>query len=147
MKEKQRDEISESALLLFPLLKRLFNGDSSDPALASLRNQTYHVLRILEIRGPLPISAIGTRLLIAKQNMTTLIDRLINDGLVARRNDTADRRVVNIIITEKGRGFLKEKRQGLKRIVEENLSKLNDEDIESLHSVFEIIKTIVHKLE
>ena len=147
MKEKQRDEISESALLLFPLLKRLFNGDSSDPALASLRNQTYHVLRILEIRGPLPISAIGKRLLIAKQNMTTLIDRLINDGLVARRNDTADRRVVNIIITEKGRGFLKEKRQGLKRIVEENLSKLNDEDIESLHSVFEIIKTIVHKLE
>ena len=35
------DEISQSALLLIPLLKRLFNGDPGDPALALLRNQTF----------------------------------------------------------------------------------------------------------
>lgn len=146
MEKKHADEISESALLLFPLLKRLFTGDPSDPALASLRNQTYHILRILETRGSLPVSAIGKQLLIAKQNMTTLIDRLVNDGLVDRKNDDADRRITNIIITEKGREFLKEKRLGLKKIVGENLSKLSDEDIESLHSVFGVIRTIVHKL-
>ncbi|MCX5812325.1 MAG: MarR family transcriptional regulator [Proteobacteria bacterium] len=147
MKENQLDELSESALLLFPLLKHLFNGDSGDPALASLRNQTYHILRILERRGPLPVSAIGKQLFIAKQNMTTFVDRLINEGLVERKNDAADRRVINIIITEKGRVFVKERRQGLKKIVKENLSKLSDEDIESLHSVFDVIRTIVHKLE
>jgi DNA-binding MarR family transcriptional regulator len=146
MEEKHADEISESALLLFPLLKRLFTGDPSDPALASLRNQTYHILRILETRGSLPVSAVGKQLLIAKQNMTALIDRLANDGLVDRKNDAADRRITNVIITEKGREFLKEKRQGLKRIVGENLSKLSDEDIESLHSVFGVIRTILHKL-
>jgi DNA-binding MarR family transcriptional regulator len=147
MKEKKADEISEDALLLFPLLKHLFNGDSGDPALASLRNQTYHILRILERRGPLPVSAIGKQLFIAKQNMTTFIDKLMNEGLVKRKNDAADRRIINIIITEKGRVFLKERRQGLKKIVDENLSKLSNEDIESLHSVFEVIRTIVYKLE
>jgi DNA-binding MarR family transcriptional regulator len=147
MNEKYADEISEGALLLFPLLKRLFNGDSSDPALTSLRNQTYHILRILKIRGPLPLSAIGKQLFIAKQNMTTLIDRLMRDGLVERQSDAADRRIINTIITEKGREFLEEKRQGLKRIVGDNLSNLSDVDIESLHSVFDVIRTIVNKLE
>jgi DNA-binding MarR family transcriptional regulator len=127
-------------------MKRLFHGDSSDPALASLRNQTYHILRILEIRGPLPVSGIGNLLFIAKQNMTTLIDRLMNDGLVERMNDAADRRIINIIITKKGREFLKERREGLKKIVGNNLSKLNNEDIESLGFVFRIIRTIIHKL-
>ena len=147
MKEKQVDEISESALLLFPLMKRLFNGDPGVPALASLRNQTYHILRILERRGPLPVSAIGKQLFIAKQNMTTLIDRLMNDGLVERKNDAADRRIINVIITEKGGRFLQERKQDLKKIVRENLSKLSAEDIESLHSAFRVIRTIVHKLE
>jgi DNA-binding MarR family transcriptional regulator len=147
MKEKKADEISENALILFPLLKRLFNGNSSDPALTSLRNQTYHILRILEIRGPLPVSAIGNVLFIAKQNMTTLIDRLMNDGLVERKNDAADRRIINIIITEKGREFLKERREGLKKIVGGNLSKLSGEDIKSLRSAFRVIRTMVHKLE
>ena len=117
MKEKQMEEISLSALLLFPLLKRLFNGDPGDPALASLRNQTYQILRILERGGPLPVSAIGRQLLIAKQNMTTLIDRLMNDGLVERRSHATDRRVTNIFITEKGIQFLKESMLDLKKIV------------------------------
>jgi DNA-binding MarR family transcriptional regulator len=147
MKEKQADEISESALLLFPLMKRLFNGDPGVPALASLRNQTYHILRILEKRGPLPVSAIGKQLFIAKQNMTTLIDRLMDDGLVERKNDATDRRIINILITKKGVGVLKECMLDLKKIVRENLSKLNDNDIKSLHSAFRIMGIIVHKLE
>ena len=146
MKEKQADEISESALLLFPLLKRLFNGDPRTPALASLRNQTYHILRILERRGPLPVSAVGRQLFIAKQNMTTLIDRLTKDGLVERKKDASDRRIINVTLTEKGGRFLKERKLGLKKIVRENLSKLGDEDIESLHSAFREIKNIVFKL-
>jgi DNA-binding MarR family transcriptional regulator len=147
MKEKQTEEISESALLLLPMLKRLFNGDPVSPALASLRNQTYHILRILERRGPLPVSAIGKQLFIAKQNMTTFIDRLMKEGLVERKNDAADRRVINVIITDKGRTLLKERMLGLKELVRANLSKLSDEEIESLHSALGVIGTIVHKLE
>jgi DNA-binding MarR family transcriptional regulator len=146
MKEKQMEEISLSALLLFPLLKRLFNGDPGDPAFALLRNQTYQILRILERSGPLPVSAIGKRLFIAKQNMTTLIDKLMNDGLVERRSHATDRRVTNIFITEKGIRFLKESMLSLKNIVKGNLSELSDEDIESLCASFRTIRTIAHKL-
>jgi DNA-binding MarR family transcriptional regulator len=147
MVQRQLDEISESALLLFPLLKRLIKGDPNDPARVPFRNQSYHVLRILERKGPLPMSAIGKRLIIAKQNMTTLTDKLTNDGLVERRNDTRDRRIVNIVITKKGIEFLQESRLSLKKIIRENLSELNSEEIESLDSAFQTIKAVVSKLE
>jgi DNA-binding MarR family transcriptional regulator len=147
MKEKQMEEISLSALQLFPLLKRLFNGDPGDPALAPLRNQTYQILRILERSGPLPVSAIGKQLIIAKQNMTTLIDKLMNDGLVERRSHATDRRVTNIFITEKGIRFLKESMGSLKNIVKGNLSGLREEDIELLCDSFRTIRTIAQKLD
>lgn len=147
MKENKRDEISENALLIFLLMKRLFSGDPANPALASLKNQTYHVLRILERKGPLPVSAIGKELFIAKQNMTTLIDKLMNDGLVERKSDSVDRRIVQAVITDKGRESLKERRSGLKKIVGENLAKLGDDDIEALHRAFGVIRTVVDKLQ
>jgi len=146
MKENKRDEVSESALLLFPMVKRLYSGDPGGPALASLRNQTYFALRVLEMAGPLPTSAIGNRLFIAKQNMTTLVDRLVSQGLAERENDTADRRVIRVMITEKGREFLKEGKSELKKIVRENLAKLSDEDIESLCRAFRVMREIVDKL-
>ena len=93
------------------------------------------------------MSAIGKRLAIAKQNMTTLVDKLMNDGLVERRNDTHDRRVINIVITETGVEFLQESLATLKEIIKENLSELSSEDIESLDSAFQTIKGVVSKLE
>lgn len=147
MVQKQLDEISESALLLFPLLKRLVKGDPSDPARVPFRNQSYHVLRILQKKGPLPVSAIGKRLTIAKQNMTPLIDKLMDDGLVERRNDTSDRRVIHIVITERGTSFLRESRLALKKIIKANLAELGREDIRSLDSAFKAIKAVVSKLE
>lgn len=146
MNEKQMEEISLSALLLFPFLKRLFSGDPGDPALAPLRNQTYHILRILERSGPLPVSAIGKQLIIAKQNMTTLVDRLMKEGLVERRFDLKDRRVINVFLTKKGKKYLQESMQGLIKIAGHKLSELGDEDIESLHKAFQTIRTIAPKL-
>ncbi|MEW6184959.1 MAG: MarR family transcriptional regulator [Thermodesulfobacteriota bacterium] len=146
MKTNPLEEISLSALHLFPLLKRLFNGDPGDPALAPLRNQTYHILRILERKGPMPVSAIGKQLIIAKQNMTTLVDKLMKEGLVERKLDVKDRRVVNVLITKKGVKFLQESMAGLKKIVSLNLSGLGAEEIEELNKAFKTIRTIAHKL-
>jgi DNA-binding MarR family transcriptional regulator len=67
--------------------------------------------------------------------------------LVERRNDAADRRVINIVIKEKGIGFLKESMLALKKIVRKNLSELSDEDIESLHTAFRAIRSVVPKLD
>jgi DNA-binding MarR family transcriptional regulator len=141
------NQISESALLLFPLLKRLVKGDPDDPARVPFRNHSYHVLKMLEGQGPLPMSVVGKHLAVAKQNMTTLIDKLMREGLVERRQDAADRRVIQIVITRQGSRFLKQSRTALKRIIRKNLSELCDEDVRSLDSALQTIRAVVTKLE
>ena len=50
--------------------------------------------------------------------MTGLLDRMERDGLVERRTDPADRRVLKIFLTEAGAGA----RDAVVRIVDETLS-------------------------
>lgn len=52
--------------------------------------------------GPMPISQIADYFLIQKPNMTQIIDDLCHNGLVERNVSKNDRRVVNIVLTEKG---------------------------------------------
>ena len=61
------------------------------------------VLAMLDHRGSLSITEISNSFGIAKPNITPLVDRLIEDGLVMRERNSADRRVVNVVICEKGR--------------------------------------------
>jgi DNA-binding MarR family transcriptional regulator len=147
MNESAVDEIAESIMLFFPLLKRLLRGDPGDTTLAPFRNQSYHVLRILQKRGPLAISTVGSRLAIAKQNMTGLIDRLEADGLVERRHDPSDRRIVNIAVTEKGGVFLSEATEGMKQIITRNLAGLSAANLDELHHAMTSIRRVFLELE
>jgi DNA-binding MarR family transcriptional regulator len=141
------DQISDGALLLFRLLKRLLQGNPDDPARLPFRNQSYQTLKVLERHGALPMSVLGKQLVIAKQNMTTLIDTLMRKGLVERRRDESDRRVVRIVITPRGERFLEDSRTALKQIIRKNLSELSPQDIRALDTAFQTLRTVVSKLE
>lgn len=68
----------------------------------------YNILRIL--RGARPkavkISEIAERMITRDPDVTRLVDRLIKQGLVRRRRDTEDRRVVLVEITGAGLSLL-----------------------------------------
>ncbi len=68
----------------------------------------FRILHILAMSGSSPISEIGRRVCISKPHMTAIIDSLTGEGLVTRRPDPADRRVIRIRITRKGQAPLKE---------------------------------------
>jgi MarR family transcriptional regulator, organic hydroperoxide resistance regulator len=65
----------------------------------------YNVLRILRGAGAggLPCGEIAERMIAKDPDVTRLIDRLAKQGLVERRRSEADRRVVQVVITERGR--------------------------------------------
>jgi DNA-binding MarR family transcriptional regulator len=68
----------------------------------------YNILRILRGARPKPIrtSDIGDRMITRDPDVTRLIDRLIQQGLVRRERDTEDRRVVLVEITGQGLAML-----------------------------------------
>ena len=69
-----------------------------------LSAQQYNALRLLEAVHPktVPTSAIGNKLISRSPDMTRLLDRLEDRGLVHRERRNDNRRVVEVGITEAG---------------------------------------------
>jgi MarR family 2-MHQ and catechol resistance regulon transcriptional repressor len=66
----------------------------------------FMVLEALLHKGPLTISAIGEKVLLASASMTSAIDRLEERGLVHRSLSPEDRRVRLVALTCAGRAFI-----------------------------------------
>jgi DNA-binding MarR family transcriptional regulator len=61
------------------------------------------VLRVLEARDGLKSSEVAARGWSTPGTVTTVVDTLVRDGLVERRRDNHDRRVVRLYLTQRGR--------------------------------------------
>jgi DNA-binding MarR family transcriptional regulator len=75
-----------------------------------LSPQQYNVLRILKGNHPKSYcnQEITSRMLDKSSNATRIVDKLVEKKLVSRTEDSADRRLVNINITDTGIKLLKE---------------------------------------
>ena len=69
----------------------------------------FDVLMQLQDAGPqgLRLSDLAQRVLITKSGITRLVDRLVADGLLERRQCADDRRVQHVLLTDAGRRALR----------------------------------------
>jgi MarR family 2-MHQ and catechol resistance regulon transcriptional repressor len=68
----------------------------------------FMVLEVLLHKGPMTISAIGEKVLLASASMTSAIDRLEKRELVRRRSCASDRRIRYVDLTPEGKEFIEE---------------------------------------
>ena len=68
----------------------------------------FMVLEVLLHKGPLTISVIGEKVLLASASMTSAIDRLEKRGLVLRRSCNSDRRIRLVELTVAGKSSIEE---------------------------------------
>src|SRR4051812_33623725 len=66
----------------------------------------FMVLEVLLHKGPLTISEIGEKVLLANASMTTAVDRLKRRSFVFRKNSDSDGRVRIVDLTDRGREFI-----------------------------------------
>ncbi|MFI5239793.1 MAG: MarR family winged helix-turn-helix transcriptional regulator [Gemmatimonadales bacterium] len=66
----------------------------------------FGVLEALLHKGPLPVNALGKKLLLTSGSITTAVDRLAARRLVRRTNDPHDRRVRVVELTALGRKLI-----------------------------------------
>jgi DNA-binding MarR family transcriptional regulator len=62
----------------------------------------FYVLATIGYAGGLPFGEIGAKMMVTVSNLTGIVDRLEEKKLVMRKRDDKDRRVVHVILTEKG---------------------------------------------
>jgi DNA-binding MarR family transcriptional regulator len=68
----------------------------------------YYILKILEQKGKQNLTEISEFLLLKKNALSQLLDRMYKDGLIERCTDTVDRRKLILSISQKGTDTIKE---------------------------------------
>jgi MarR family transcriptional regulator, 2-MHQ and catechol-resistance regulon repressor len=67
----------------------------------------FGVLEALLHKGPLPVSALGKKVLLSSGSMTAAVDRLERSGFVERAATSTDRRARIVHLTEKGSSLIR----------------------------------------
>ncbi|ABS55133.1 transcriptional regulator, MarR family [Methanoregula boonei 6A8] len=145
MTQDMRDRTADALLALIPLYYK--NVIRHRPPIAGIQLAQVHTLGILTKAGSLTMSEIGSRLYISRPYMTRLADQMIADGLVERRPDPDDRRVIKLAITEKGKKYLRQSITWFKNDLKKNLSGLSDSDIGKLCTALEDTYRILSSLQ
>jgi MarR family 2-MHQ and catechol resistance regulon transcriptional repressor len=71
-----------------------------------LTQAQFAVLEVLHHKGPLPLRALGRKLLVTGGNVTFVTAQLAKAGLLQRRRSATDRRVIHATLTPKGEALM-----------------------------------------
>lgn len=93
------------------------------------------------------ISELSNLVHISLPNMTSIINLLAKKGVVKRRRDTKDRRVVRVCLTDKGKKMRYEFMKKRVREVENSLGMLSEKDQKALFSALEKATRIFQKIK
>lgn len=114
-----------------------------------LRNQSsitpggMFVLGSLKRHGTQSMSDIGKCLAMPKPHVTVIVDKLIEEGYVERQSDPKDRRIVNILLTERGLADFESIKLAISENLKIKLSALSDEEQNILVTASQQVKDIL----
>lgn len=140
----ERERLIHYIFNFMPLLhKKLFKKFHG----FEISKQQMHLLFAINNNNGNPMKYYGEKLMISKPNLSTVVNKLIQEELIERKNDVSDRRVINLYITDKGKDFLITHRKAAKKNMLKKLGVLTDEDVKKLNHHFKEIESIFSKLK
>jgi len=94
------------------------------------------VLKSLFVQGPLSATELARVFYVTPSNMTGVIDRLEQKGLVERKRSTDDRRVSHIALTQQGQQIAGSLPNPIEDKLIKGLSGLSEEDVSRICDAF-----------
>jgi DNA-binding MarR family transcriptional regulator len=150
MKNGIINTVAEDLFSNMPLIGRSIRKKLLKTALTSFEEDIapphFEIMKLLEEAGTLHVAEIGERLQITRPQMTHLIDRLVELDIVERQMGIEDRRMINIMLTDKGKRIINEHDDDIMNATREMLSCLTDEELESLSVSLRKLREIFSKL-
>jgi len=140
------EDMQEIASLMNQILRTRLGKIEFNHLDTSLSFAHLRIISVLQETGTCHISEVADSLAIPRPKMTYLVDRLVNLNLVERVLDSADRRKVNISLTEFGRTMLGEHQNLVEGAFKSAISRLSRQEMwefsESLKKMKELLKKI-----
>ena len=95
----------------------------------------------------LKMSKISELLRVSNGNVTAIVDRLVEDGLVDRQQVPGDRRAIEIRLTKKGQVAFEEQAADHKAWIEELLSGIGGGSLDTLNVMLEVMNNHLETVE
>lgn len=108
----------------------------SDLEKLDLTPPQFYVLATIGYAGGLPFGEIGAKMMVTVSNLTGIVDRLEEKKLVTRKRDDKDRRVVHVVLTEKGAKLYKSTIPLFEKTVSQIFSSLDKPQQKELSALF-----------
>jgi MarR family 2-MHQ and catechol resistance regulon transcriptional repressor len=93
-------------LVLWKAAKAIEKVDRTSIAETGLHLSDFQIMEVLLHKGPLPINAIGEKVLLTSGSMTAAANRLEKKRLVKRVQDPSDGRCFYVHLTDEGRDII-----------------------------------------
>jgi DNA-binding MarR family transcriptional regulator len=139
------DHILENLLLILPVFhKRLLRMDLSGVT-GNLTRLHLGIMRMLN-EGGMTVSELARVSMVPKPQMTHLVDQLVRLGIVERRPDATDRRVINLALTEHGRALLGDLKRKVRENIKNSLAGLTPEELAQMAQALETLRSIGTRL-
>jgi MarR family transcriptional regulator, organic hydroperoxide resistance regulator len=106
----------------------------------------YKTLLTVADRGEGTLGDLARELNVTMSSASQMVERLVGQGLIDRRQDADNRRQVRIRLTERGEELIAELRQGILAEYHKLLARLPDEEQEDLVRSLETIARILGKI-
>ncbi|MEO8625403.1 MAG: MarR family transcriptional regulator [Candidatus Limnocylindrales bacterium] len=132
---------------LEPLIVRQRRAVAHQGCLRAISSTQLHVLFMLMSDGPSTMSHLAESLDVSLPNVTGLIDRMVEHGVVERGRDSNDRRVVTVSTTAAGRALVEEIDLVRRRALAELLSRLDPAQQEQALQIFAALRRNAEELD
>src|SRR6476619_406988 len=93
-------------LVFMKAFQALFPHAAESIKRTRLGDSDFRVLEVLLHKGPLPVNTIGPKVWLTPGSISVAVDRLVEKGLVSRKDHPDDRRVRRVELTAKGRALI-----------------------------------------
>jgi DNA-binding MarR family transcriptional regulator len=89
--------------------------------------------------GRVNLSGLASGIRVTPANVTGIVDRLVEQGLLTRTPDPNDRRVSWLSVTDKGKTLINDLREGRAQEMRRILDKLTEEELSTVARSFELV--------
>jgi len=134
--QKARINIIYTSNWLFEKVNAIFDESDITP-------QQFNILRILRGESKaLSTMQIRQRMLDKMSDTSRIVDRLVRKGLVKKTPNAEDRRLVDVVITNKGRKLL-EKIDPFEQDIDKCMNNLSEEETKTLNHLLDKLRNVV----
>lgn len=131
--------------LIFDNLKRLIFPEKWLVLDLEMSKQEFLALLILERSGAIIMSQIADYINISMSTATGIIDRLVKKGYVVRDRDEADRRIVIIKLSAKGKSLIGEMKERIAVYIKRAYEVLTEDERQYLFRILEKVLNVIQE--